>query len=451
MHLVPGPIRHRIEHRPALLKIVDNIGWLFLDKFLRLGLGLLVGVWLARYLGPAQFGLLSFAQAFVGLFAAVATLGLQGIVVRDIVREPESAPLTLGTAAVLQMVSGLVAYLALLAAITWLRADDPLARLIVAILGSSLLFKASEIAVYWFESQVQSKYTVWVQNGICLLSAAAKAAFILARAPLLAFVWVAFAEMFLVAFFLIVAMGWRGPPLSSLRADAARAKMLLKDCWPLVLSSIAVMIYMRIDQVMLGQMVGDEAVGIYSAAVRISEVWYFIPMAVASSVFPSIIEAKKIGEEEYYSRLQKLYDLMALMSVGVALPMTFLAEPLTGLLYGRLYHGAAPVLAIHIWASVFVFLGVASSRWFLVEGKQILTLQKTLLGALCNVGLNFFLIPSYSAIGAAVATFLSQGASAFLSDLLFKETRKMFRMKASSMNLITSISRITRALFRTQK
>ena len=163
VRLLPTPIRRRIEHRPGLVKILDNIGWLFFDKILRMGIGLSVGVWVARYLGPEQFGLFNFALAFIGLFGAIATLGLQSIVVREIVRDLESARLTLGTAAILHLIAGLISFLLILVAITYLRPDDPLAHSIVAIVEAMLLFKASDIAVYWFESQVQSKYTVWVR------------------------------------------------------------------------------------------------------------------------------------------------------------------------------------------------------------------------------------------------------------------------------------------------
>ena len=172
MNLIPAFIHRRIAHRPNLLKIVDNIGWLFLDKILRMGVGLVVGVWVARYLGPEQFGLFSFATAFVGLFGAIAGLGLRGIVVRDIVRHPAGKEETLGTVAVLQFFGGLLAYGLTLGTIFWLRPDDALAKALVAILGSTLLFQASEVAVYWFESQVLSKYTVWVQNGSFLVFAA---------------------------------------------------------------------------------------------------------------------------------------------------------------------------------------------------------------------------------------------------------------------------------------
>ncbi|WP_142804401.1 flippase [Tepidiphilus sp. J10] len=432
MNLVPAFVRRRLAHRPNLVKILDNIGWLFLDKVLRMGVGLLVGVWIARYLGPEQFGLLNFALAFTGLFAAISGMGLQGIVVRDIVRDPQGAPLTLGTAAVLMLIGGFVSYLLILATIAYLRPDDPLARSIVAILGAIQLFKASEIAVYWFESQVQSKYTVWVQNGVFLIFAAVKVGLILSQASLTAFVWATLAEAAVVAVILLVILSWRGLNFQALQANISRAKSLLKDTWPLMLSGVAISIYMKIDQIMLGQMVGEEAVGIYSAAVRISEVWYFIPMAVVASVFPSIIEAKKRGEDEYYARLQKLFDLMVLMSLAVALPMTFFSNTVVGLLYGNAYKEAGSVLMVHIWAAVFVFLGVAGSRWIVAEGYAVIDLQRTILGAVINVALNFWLIPLFEAIGAAIATIISYAVADFLADYARKNTRRLFYMKLRS-------------------
>lgn len=441
MNLIPRVILRRIAHRPNLVKIVDNIGWLFFDKILRMGVGLFVGVWIARYLGPEQFGLLNFALAFTGLFGAIAALGLQGIVVRDIVRDPKSARLTLGTAALLQLIGGLLSFLLILGAISYLRPDDTLTRSIVAILGSMMLLKVSDIAVFWFESQVRSKYTVWVQNGVFLVFAAIKVLLILQEASLTAFVWTMLAEAAFVSLLLLIVLGLRGPALTSLRASASRAKSLLRDSWPLILSAIAITVYMKIDQIMLGQMIGDEAVGIYSAAVRISEVWYFIPIAIVASVFPAILEAKKHSEVQYYARLQKLYDLMVVISISVALPMTFLATPLVGLLFGEAYRGAGAVLAIHIWASALVFLGVASSQWFLVENRQFLSLQRTVLGAIANVGLNLWLIPHYGAIGAAIATVASYAVAAYFADLLQSETRKMFAMKSNSLNLISMLER----------
>lgn len=434
MNIIPVFVRKKIAHRPNLLKIADNIGWLFFDKILRMTVGLLLGIWLARYLGPEQFGLLNFALAFSGVFGAISTLGLQGIVVRDIVRDPASARVTLGTAAILRLISGIVSFLLLLAAIFYIRPNDLQARTIVAILGSMVLFKVSEIAIYWFESQVQSKYIVWVQNSVFILFAIVKFGLIYIDAPLSSFVWAILIESVIASLLITIALNFTNNRLSELRVSMARTKTLLKASWPLGLSSIAVMIYMKIDQIMLGQMIGDQAVGIYSVAVRISEVWYFIPAAIATSFFPALLEAKKNCDFRYQMRLQRLYDLMVMISVLVAIPMTFLSTILVKLLFGESYTEAGIVLAIHIWAAVFVFLGVASNSWFLAENMQYKALERTICGALANVTLNLFLIPKFGIIGSAVSLVVSQAISCWLLDVFQKSTRQMFMMKTKSMN-----------------
>lgn len=438
MKLLPAFIYRRIAHRPHLVRVVDNISWLFLDKALRMGVGLVVGAWVARYLGPQLFGVLNFATAFVALFGAIAGLGLQGVVVRDIVREPHRTAETLGAAVVLQLLGGLVAYGLLLIAIFWLRPEDELTRAVAAILGSVLLLKASEVTAFWFEAQVQSKYIVWAQNSAFLLFAVVKVVLILSEAALVAFAFATVAEALIVSLLMLVAFGLRGPRCQ-LAASALRARSLLRDSWPLLLSGITILIYMKMDQIMLGQLVGDGAVGVYSAAVRLSELWYFIPTMIVASVFPAILEAKERGEAQYYLRLQRLYDLMVWLALGIALPMTFISDPIVVFLFGEEYSDAGTVLSIHIWAGVFVFLGVASSRWLLAENRQLLAFQRTALGAVVNVVLNLILIPRYSMVGAAVATVTSQALAALIFDLVQPETRFSFFMKLKAMNILRLI------------
>lgn len=432
MNLIPPFILRRIAHRPGLVKIVDNISWLFLDKLLRMGVGLFVGVWVARYLGPEQFGQLSFATAFVGLFGAIATLGLKGIVVRDIVRDPESARLTLGTAAVLQLIGGLLSYLLILGAIAYLRPDDALARSIVAILGAMMLLKAGQIAVYWFESQVQSKYTVWVQNGVFLVFAAIKVGLILQQAPLIAFVWAMLAEAVVVALILLIVMGWRGPALRSLRLSVERGVTLLSDSWPLILSGMSILLYMKIDQVMLGEMVGLESVGIYSAAARISEVWYFIAVAINSSIRPSLIQLRERSITMFHARLQKVFSLMVLLSFCIALIVTFSGSQIILLLYGGEYYDSVDVLRIHIWAGVFVFLNNAVWAWYIVENKQNLANRRLIVGLILNFVLNYIMIPIYGVVGAAIATLISRAFVAYFGQLLSAETRHLFKLMSVS-------------------
>lgn len=443
MRLIPAFTRRALEGRPGLARIMGNVGWLSADKLVRLGLGLLVGVWIARHLGPEDFGLLSYAAAFVAIFGIVGTLGLPSIVVRDLVKDPEGQGTTLGTAAALHLAGGLAAFALAVAAIGWARPDDPLVRLAVVILGSALVLRATDVVVYWFEARVRSKYVVWTRSGVFVVFAAVKVALILAGAPVLHFVWALLAEAAVSALALLAVYLRRGPSPGTLRVRWGRATRILGDAWPLALAGIAVGVYMKIDKIMLGQMIGNEAVGVYSVAVRLSEVWYFIPMTIVASVFPAIVEAKRQGEALYHRRLQELYDLMVLLALAVAVPMTFLSGWLIMLLFGAAYQAAGPVLAIHIWAALFVFLGVASGKWFIVEDRQILSLQRTAAGAAVNVALNLVLIPRFGVVGAAWATVLSYALAGMFFDILQPPTRGMYRMKLRSLNLVRAARRVS--------
>lgn len=432
LKILPATLRARIESSPNLQKALTNTGWLFGNHILRIGVGLFVGVWLARYLGPELFGLLNFGMAFIALFGFISTLGLKGIVVRDIVNDPSCAQVTLGTSFVLQLIGGLISCILVIIVINFLRADDELAKIIITILSFILIMKASEVVKYWFEANVQSKYAVWVDNVVLLFFASIKIGMILIGMPLITFVWLTLAEAIFASLALLMIYMWKGGKLAAWKLNCVRAKYLLRNSWPLILSGLAIVLYMRIDQLMLGQILNDEAVGIYTVAVRISEAWYFIPMSIVASVFPYIIEAKKQSEASYYKKLQKLYDLMVILALVVAVPMTFLSDWLVVLLFGKPYIDAGNVLAIHIWAGVFVFLGVASSKWFLVEGLQKMQFKRTLLGAIANILMNSILIPLFGVTGAAIATVISYSLAAYLSDAIWENTRFMFAMKSKS-------------------
>jgi PST family polysaccharide transporter len=434
MKIIPQFIHRHIAHRPNLIKIINNIGWMLFDKVIRMGVGLLVGVWIARYLGPEQFGLISFSLAIVSIFAVLASLGLQGVVVTDITRDSNCAKLTLGTAAMMQLVSGLMSYLLLLITVQYTQPNESLTQTVTVILGAVILFKFSDVVLYWFESQVQMKHAIWIQNIIFLVFSGIKILLIIQKSTILDIVWAMVAESVMTSCALIYMFKLRIYDLGQLKVSLKKVFSLLKSGWPLILSGLTIMIYMRIDQIMLGKMIGDQAVGIFSAAARISEVWYFIPTAITASVFPALIAGKKNSEKEFYVRLQKLFDLMAVVSILVALPISLFATNIIGLLFGGSYGESGIVLAIHIWTGLFVFFGVASNSWYLAENRQFLGLQRTALGAVVNIILNLILIPRHGAVGAAIATVISQAAAAWLFDLMHAETRRMFYMKIYAIN-----------------
>jgi PST family polysaccharide transporter len=416
--------------------VVANTGWLLADKILRMGVGLVVGIWIARFLGPEQFGLLSYSVAFVSLLGTVATLGLDGAVVRELVRSPERKDEILGVTFITKMAGGFLTLLVAVMAILLLRPAEPAVRWLVAVIAAGTVFQSFDVIDFWFQSRVESRFGVYAKNSAFLLVSAIKIALILSGAPLFAFALAGSLEVLLGAIGLTVAYRMTGQHLSAWKVTAQRFRQLVNDCWPLALASIAVMIYMKIDQVMLGEMVGDREVGVYGAAIRLSEVWYFIPVAIVASVSPSLIDARKVNLALYYQRLSKLFRLLVGIALVIAIPMTLASGYLARTVYGAGYEGVAPVLMIHIWAVPFVFLGVAQSPWTLNEGLTKLALLRTTLGALANIVLNLVLIPMHGAVGAAIATTVSYALSAVVLNAFSSRTRKVFLLQLNSMILM---------------
>jgi len=416
-----------------LRKIVSNTGWLFCDRVLRMGGGLFVGVWVARYLGTQQYGLFNYGLAFVSLFTPVFTLGLDDVVVRHLVRESSDKSEILGTTFGLKLIGGTVSVLLVVGSILFLEGNKPLTIWLVTILAITGIFRSADTIDLWFQSQVQSKYSVIAKNITYLFSILLKVGLILIKAPLLAFAWVTLAEIVMSAIGLIGIYQVKGfSKLWNWKWNFGTAKKLLKESFPLIFSGFAILIFMKIDQIMLGQMKGNNEVGIYSAAVRISELWYFIPTTIVSSVAPAIYAAKEKSEHHYYKRIGQLLRLLTYISLAISIPMTFFSKDIVLMMFGSGYIEAGAILAVHIWASLFVFMGVATSPWFIAEGLNHVSLGKTLLGAILNVILNFLLIPEYSGLGAAIATISSQAVAAFLSNAVDKRTRKLFQIQIES-------------------
>lgn len=416
-----------LQNHQGFMRYFKNTSWLFAEKMLRMAVGLFVGIWVARYLGPEQFGLLSYAQSFVGLFAVIATLGLNGIVVRELVKDDARRDELIGTVFWLKLI-GAIMVLCILAIAVNFTSNDNYTNTLIFIIASATIFQSFNVVDMYFQSKVLSKYVVYANVISLLMSSIIKIILILNEAPLIAFAWVVLFDSIVLAcgFIYFYIKNNSKFNIKNLTLKRETAISLLKDSWPLILSGIVISIYMKIDQVMIKEMLDSEAVGQYAAAVRLSEAWYFIPMVIASSLFPAIINAKKQSETLYYARLQKLYDLMVWIAIAIALPMTFLSDWIVNLLYGEQYSQAGSVLMIHIWAGVFVFLGVASSKWLLTENLQFFSTVNTMIGAVVNIFLNYILIRSLGIEGAAWATLISYFVAAYLSLFFWKKTRTNF-------------------------
>jgi len=430
---MPHFLRKRVEGRAAFQKIIDNAGWLFFDKVLRMGVGLVVNIWVVRYLGPERFGLLSYSIAFAALFATFATLGLDGIVIRELVRKPDDYREILGSALVLRLVGGISALLCCIVFFVVLRKSDSQGVMLIAIIAAGMVFQAFDVIDFWFQSQMQSRYTVLAKNSAFLVAAGMKIGLILAHASLLLFAWAALLEIILGAIGMLLFYNKSGFRMHEWRNTFARCRCMLSDSWPMILSGLSIAIYMKIDQIMLGDMAGNGAVGIYTSATKLSEIWYMIPMIIVSSVFPTIVKSKVQDEQLYLRRITRLFSLMAGVSLLIAIPMSLCSSWVVTALYGNAYQAAGPVLAVHIWASLFVFYGVAQGPWDLTENLTRLAMVRIVTGATVNILLNLWLIPMYGPIGAAVATVASQALAAVFLNLLHEKTRPIFYCQIKSL------------------
>lgn len=423
---------NNLRQHSGFMRYIKNTAWLIAENLLRMIVGLFVGIWVARYLGPDEFGLLSYAQSFVGLFTAIATLGLDGIVVRELVKNENRKDELIGTTFWLKLI-GAITVLIILAIAMHFTSNDQYTKILVYIIASATIFQSFNVIDFYFQSKVQSRYVVFANAISLFISSLVKIALILNEAPLIAFAWVVLFDSFVLACGFIYFYFCNSVSLSNTKSFLTFKKEtavdLLRDSWPLILSGIVISIYMKIDQIMIKEMINNEAIGQYAAAVRLSEIWYFIPMVIVSSLFPAIINAKKQSAEIYYTRLQKLFDLMVWMALAIALPMTFFSVWVVNLLYGEQYTQAGSVLMIHIWTGIFVFLGVASGKWFLSENLTMLSFWRTFSGMVINVILNFVLIRKYGIQGAAVATLSANFMAAFFFDFFNKKTKKIFFMK----------------------
>ena len=401
---------------------------------MRMLAGLLVGIWVARYLGPARFGLFSYAVAFAALFSSIAKLGLDSIMVRDLVREPAQRDIYMGTAFWLKL-AGSLAMLGVIGIALQLTTSDSTTRLYIFIIASGAIFQPFEVVDFYFQSKVLSKFVSICKLIQLTISSLIKIFLIYIDSGLFWFVIVSLIDQITLAATLYLAYRYQKIGMYFKHFNRHVAKKLLIDSWPLVLSGLAVMIYMRTDQIMIKEMLGEKEVGLYSAATRISEIWYFVPILITNSIFPAILNVKK-DSPKYLFRLRVLFSVLVWIGILVAAITAFIYDWLIIFLYGQDYQQAGQVLMIHIWGGIFVALGAASGSWFVSENLQRYALYRTLLGASVNIALNFALIPKYGILGAAIGTVVAQSVAALFFDILTAKTRVLFFTKLKSIFLI---------------
>jgi O-antigen/teichoic acid export membrane protein len=422
-----------LKQHSGIRKYFSNTSWLLGERILRMGVSLFVGIYIVRYLGPEKYGLLSYTMSFVWIFSALLDLGHREIIVRELVLYPEQRNVILGSAILLRL-SGAVFLVSGVAIGLQLVDNDEQTSLMIVIIALGMAFQSWELIDYYFQSQVQSKYTAWAQTVQLIVASLIKIYLIIWQAPLIYFAAIFSLEYVITAALFLIMYKWQVGSFPIRNCNLKYAKQMLKNSFPLLLTGTAILIYMKIDQVMLKELVGTETVGTYAAAVKLCEVWYHIPVLIAVSLYPAIIGVKDKDPALYHAQLQKLYTLLVWVALVLAIPITFLADWIIYILYGNEYIESVIILKIYVWAGIFVSMSLANNKWMVIENFQNYILLTTLLGMSSNIIFNVILIPSYGAPGAAVATLISYGIGSYLSLFLFAKVRKGFWFATKSIN-----------------
>ncbi|WP_414676038.1 flippase [Limnobacter sp.] len=410
-----------------------NILWLLSEKFLSITVAIFVGAWVTRFLGPENFGLLSYAQSIVYPFSILVALGLDGVLVRELVRRPNDKQILLCTAFIMKLIASILLFFAM--SVVYLSVEDNELGLLLMIISFASIFQAFGVVDSYYQSIVKAKIMVKVRTIVLLVSSILKIISIQLNLSLEYFAVITVVEAaFLSGLMLYVYMkGSDGKIKFLFRLDEATSMM--KDSSPLLISAILMAVYMRIDQIIVKNFLTVKEVGEYVAATKLSEAMHIIPHVIANTYYPSIIKTKQIGGEIYQLKMLSLYRMMFLISV-VTMALIFVsADLIISLLYGVQYENSVNVLRIHVWSGVFVGMFIVSGRWLIAENMGYEALGRNLTALFFVSSLGIMLVPIYGINGAAFAALGSYILSGYLYDFFIKKTRPQFYLKSRAMFL----------------
>lgn len=438
-------------------KYLRNTSWMFAERVVRLAVVLFTGAIVARYLGAELFGQLNYATAFVGLFFALSAMGLDEIVVRDLVRRPGRRDVLLGSAAVVKF-GGALVLLALVSLATLVKDMAPLTATLVMITALAELMKPFTVIEYYYQSRVQARKGTQVMMVQVFISAGLKLAVIWAYATgrwdavltLKCLAWVYVVEQLSGSVGYLVSYAREGGSWRDWTVTRRMCAYVLKQSWPLVIYGVALFIQARIDAVMLfdmlksriGEVAANAEVGQYSAALKMIEALGFLPVIVQKSLAPAVTRARMESQEKYEVRLLNLYRFMFLLFIATAVPVFLLAEPIMVLLYGDEFRPAGVLLGLFAIRLFFTNLGVGKTSFITNENLFRYALFTAIVGAGLNILINLWLIPEYRSIGAIWATIGSNVVSLFLLDLLFRGTRRNFGLMMRGITTFWKIDRV---------
>lgn len=403
-------------------KEVKNAGWIVGEQIVQMILSLVVGILTARFLGPDNYGELNYTASFVTFFSSVALLGMDGVIIKKMIASPDKEGDYLGGCMLLRFVSSILCSITIVVVVFIINPDDRVKAFLAFLQSIQLIFQSVKILDSWFQRYLKSKY-ISIGKIIAFSLVVTYKVYLLVSQK--GVEWFAFSNSLssiVIAVLLFVFYKKNNGP--KIRFNLHYGFDVLKVSYHYILSGLMVAVYSQMDKIMIGEMLTDNDVGLYSTATAVCGMWIFIPTAIINSFRPTIMELKQNGNTTLYKlRLQQLYSFIIWMSIVFSIFICIFAPLIINILYGKDYMGAVNSLRISIWFETFSMIGSARGIWILCEDKNKYVKYYLAIGAVVNLALNFVLIPFFGIEGAAVATLITQITTSLIAPLFFKETR----------------------------
>jgi O-antigen/teichoic acid export membrane protein len=412
-------------------KILKNISWAVLGKIVNILSGLFIGILVARYLGPVKLGIMSYVISYVALFKVLATFGLDNIEIRELAKTQDNTNLIMGTAFRLRLFFAIITILLIFITLLIFESDR-FTITMVMIYSLSVVFDTFNIIRNYFTSIILNEYVVKTEIVRTIFGTCIKVILLLIKAELSWFIIALTFDFMLVASGYIISHKRYGKEIRHWTFDKKTAKYFIKESFPLLLSGTAIIIYQRIDQVLIRNMIDNEALGFFSVAAKLTNFIIFIPSVIVQTITPILVKNYQTDKTKYLIFRQKFMDVMLIVGLTLSLFFSLGAKIIITLTFGVKYSEAIPVLQVMAWKALFIGLFYASGQIILTEGIQRYAVIRNIIGCFVSVVINFILIPLYGIIGSAIAIIVAIAFSGFLANWVVKLYRSIFYIQCKS-------------------
>ena len=414
-------------------RVLKNSAALIMGKVVQMVLSFIVSIISARFLGPSNFGLINYAGSIVTFLIPIASLGINGIIAYEAINHPEEEGKIFGTSLIMQMLSGMLCIVGAVIVSFVLNPYEWTTIIIVALYSILLLFKCFETLEYWFQIHFLAKYVAVSGTIAYIVSAAYKVLLLAVHASVY---WFSISmTLDYVALGVIYLVYHKKNNGAKLEFSHNWIKPLWNRGKSFIIAGLMTAVYLQTDKIMLKGMIDETEVGYYAIAASMASLWGVVLGAFINSSNPIIIECKKKNETLFENALIGRYSLVFYSTVIVAATITLLSKYIIVLLYGETYQPAAPLLSVLIWGIIFTYWGNAKSLWFIANNMQKYIKWLSVIGAISNIVLNYFLIKMYGKMGAAIATVITECVVNVLAALFIKPIRQSSILMIKSIRL----------------